>query len=340
MRKSSPAAGDRVDRTAWQGLLWCGALALAGLVPAALSAADPADQVVIKRGYVDGRFGQLHYHRAQPAGYVGGSAPIVLFHQNPKSAVEYRHLLRALGVDRVAIAFDTPGYGESDRPYRPPTMADLAGAMADGLEALGYGGPDNVRVDVFGFHTGAMIATELAVSRPDLVQRVVLSGIALRSTQERQDLLDRLPHEYEFHENGTHVLDSWFRIVIKREPGVSLESAAEIFLQDVHSLGYWWYAYRAVWSYPFAEQLTRIRQPILVLEPHEMLLEDTRRAHRDLISQATYIEMPEVTHPVRVFEIGWASYARELRQWLDHDRSSAAHGESSTTMDGGIQHAN
>ncbi|MBK6598302.1 MAG: hypothetical protein IPG25_10625 [Proteobacteria bacterium] len=78
-------------------------------------AADQSDATV-RRGYVDGRFGQMHYYIVTPAGATPKHAPIVFFHQNPKSGVEYEFLLSDLGRDRVAIAIDTPGYGGSDRP--------------------------------------------------------------------------------------------------------------------------------------------------------------------------------------------------------------------------------
>ena len=61
-------------------------LALVALMPDALGD--------YKRGYVDGPFGQIHYHRAAPAA-AGEKTPIAFFHQNPKSAWEFEYLLKA-----------------------------------------------------------------------------------------------------------------------------------------------------------------------------------------------------------------------------------------------------
>src|SRR5690606_6448284 len=105
-----------VGRAFLSGLL----LSVIALCSFAAQAHDEA--VSYKRGYVDGRFGQMHYHIAQPASGKSKLTPIVFFHQNPKSAYEYELLLKEMGKDRVAIAIDTPGYGESDRPPAPPTM--------------------------------------------------------------------------------------------------------------------------------------------------------------------------------------------------------------------------
>lgn len=294
---------------------WFVLLSLLGLASMA-RAADMAEPP-LRRGYVDGPFGQMHYFIARPAGAGQGRTPVVFFHQNPKSGLEYEFLLRDLARDRVVIAIDTPGYGGSDRPSAPPTMEQLASSMAEALEALGYGKRGGGKVDVFGFHTGAYIAAELALSRPDLVQRVVLSGVAFKSPEERQKLLDALPTDYSFAEDGTRLLNRWHRIVIQREPGVSLQRAQRLFHEDVKALGYWWFAYRAVWNWPVEERLPRLVQPVLIVEPHEMLLEDTRRVHRELLPRAAYVELPEIRAESRVFETGAPLIAREMRRWLD-----------------------
>lgn len=298
-------------------ILMLRAISLASLVYAAETAAADAPEPSLRRGYVEGRFGQMHYFIARPLSGEPTRAPIAFFHQNPKSGLEYEHLLRDLGRDRVVIAIDTPGYGGSDRPPEPPTMEQIAGSMADALEALGYGQRGGGRVDVFGFHTGAYIAAELALQRPDLVQRVVLSGVAYKTPAERLRLLEALPSDYAFPEDGTRLLNRWYRIVIQREPGVTLQRAQRLFHEDVKALGYWWFAYRAVWNWPVEERLPRLEQPVLILEPHEMLLDDTRRAHRDLLPRAAYVELPEIRAESRVFETGAPLFAREMRRWLD-----------------------
>lgn len=291
--------------------------AMASSEPAASAIGDStALEVVYRRGYVDSTFGQVHYHVAMPRGGTTTALPVVLFHQTPKSAWEYEFLLRELGKDRVAIAVDTPGYGESDRPPEPQSIESLAEALATALDAL------SVKLmieqfDVFGFHTGAFLATELALQRPLQVRGVVLSGLAYRSASERAELLNQLPVEFEFPSDASRLMDRWQRMVVDREEGVSKERAMRVFLEDIHSLGYWWYAYVGVWNYPIAEKLVRLKGPVLILQPHEMLLEETRRIHREVIPSADYIELPDVQHPVRVFETGSRSFAHALRAWLD-----------------------
>lgn len=315
-RAAACSADAASARRAFLGGLLFGLIALC-LCAMQASAADVA--VSYKRGYVDGRFGQIHYHIAQPASGKSKLTPIVFFHQNPKSAYEYEFLLREMGKDRVAIAIDTPGYGESDRPPAPPSMEDLAGAMADALDALAYGKGRKKKgqVDVFGFHTGVFMAAELAVQRPDLVRRVVLSGIPYRPKEVRQARLAALPQEFGLPEDGSRTMARWQFIVQGRQEGVSLERATKDFIEDLHSTGYWWYAYNAVWHYPVEERFAALTQPVFIVEPHEMDLEETRKAHRELLPHADYVEIPEITERSRVFDLGWPLYAKELRAWLD-----------------------
>jgi pimeloyl-ACP methyl ester carboxylesterase len=274
-----------------------------------------ADEAIYRKGYVDGPYGQIHYHSARPAAGAGGKTPVVFFHQNPKSGEEYRPVLEVIGRNRPAFAFDTPGYGESDRPPEAPLMADLANAMAMALENLGFGAEGAGKVDVFGFHTGAFIASELAILRPDLVRRVVLSGIAYRPAEERARLLAELPRDATWPEDGTYPMNRWYLIVINRAEGVPLERAARLFLEDMHSLDKSWYAYNAVWNYVPEDRLPRITQPVLVLAPHEILLEESRQAREELLPEAELVELPDVIDDV--FDTGPEAISAALIEWLD-----------------------
>jgi len=273
------------------------------------------EDVLVRRHYVNCRFGQIHMYSVRPAVPKPQKTPLLFFHQNPKSSIEYKPLLLEMGKDRMVLAMDTPGYGGSDRPDEVPNMSAYAGAMADALDSMAYGDKGAGNLDVFGFHTGAFIASELAVSRPDLVRRVVLSGVAYMTHEERAQRFAEIPRDMVIPEDGTMVMRRWHNVVTLRDPSIPIERAAEIFLDDIKSLNKYWYAYNAVWTYPVEERFKLLRQPVLLLQPHEMLLENTRNVKRDLLPDATLIEIPGVTR--NVFETGTAEFAEHLRAWLD-----------------------
>lgn len=285
--------------TAMTALLWC----------ATASAAD----VVAKRGYAEGRFGQIHYHSFAPASGAGRKTPIAFFHQNPRSAVDMEPLTSELGKDRLVLAFDTPGYGLSDRPAAPPDIAGLAGAMADALGNLGFAAKR--KVDVFGFHTGSMIAAELAVTRPDMVRRVVLSGIPYYDDDYIKKRIAMMPQARTTPEDASLVVEQWYNVVNRRTSAMSLERAADIFIDVIRSLDKPWYATSAVLAYRPGERLPKITQPVLIIQPHEMLLEQTRAAHRDLLPKAQFVEIPGVIEDV--FDAAADRYAAAMRPWLD-----------------------
>src|SRR5256886_832494 len=136
----------------------------------------------VRRGYFECRYGQLHVHNSIPPG--GGfeeATPLLCLHDWPGSGRVFAPFLALAGVDRSAYAPDLPGFGESDPPAPAPGIADYAGAIGDFLDSM------HLRhVDVLGHRAGALIATELAVTRPGEIGRVVMASAPLLTEAERQ----------------------------------------------------------------------------------------------------------------------------------------------------------
>lgn len=124
------------------------------------------------RGYVTGRWGQVHYRAS------GENGPaVVLVHESPISSEEYVHALPELGRSVRAVAFDTPGYGLSDPPPGPQEIPDYAAALLEAADALGLGD-----FAVVGTHTGASIAVQMAAQAPPgRVTHAVLSGALVQA---------------------------------------------------------------------------------------------------------------------------------------------------------------
>ncbi|MDX2145822.1 MAG: alpha/beta hydrolase [Rhodospirillaceae bacterium] len=275
-----------------------------------------ADTVSIKRRYVDCRYGQLHLHVAEPAAAKAATRnPILCMHPSPASGRYYLDLLRDLGRDRIAMASDTPGYGESDRPPAPAPMEGYSGAMADALENLGYGDKAGGRkVDLLGYHTGCLIAVDLAIRRPDLIRRLCLVAVPYYGTAERREQLlanlDRAP----YGEEPTKIVEMWDGTVKRRAKGVSLEQSIDQFLERMRPGDKEWWAYEAVFSYDSPARFPLITQPTALLNPHGVLYKETLAA-APMIKGAKLVDLPELTHGV--FQVGTAVIAREARKFLD-----------------------
>ena len=85
---------------------------------------------------------------------------------------------------RRTIIYDHRGVGGSDDPGGPFTTADLAGDAAGLLDALRI-----ERADVLGAFMGGMVAQELALARPERIDRLVLVGTWARPDAKRRLLL-------------------------------------------------------------------------------------------------------------------------------------------------------
>src|SRR5436305_9577629 len=81
-------------------------------------------------------------------------------------------LIDALAAERRVVAVDNVGVGATTG-RTPNTIAAMAHGTIDFLEAMGF-----QRVDLLGFSIGSFVAQEIALIRPDLLQRVVLTSSA------------------------------------------------------------------------------------------------------------------------------------------------------------------
>jgi pimeloyl-ACP methyl ester carboxylesterase len=266
----------------------------------------------ILRGYTTCRYGQLHFLEGSPALGCGRAPTLILLHQNPSASMEYEPLLREMCTDRRVIAFDTPGYGMSDRPAAPLSISGYAAAFADGLDALGLESP----LDVFGFHTGSLLAIELALLRPDRIARVALSGIPMREPEVRAARLLAARSGPAATDDGEALLAQsaalWRYVVTQRSAGMPLERAVAVFAEKNRTLQHGWWAYDGVWSYEYA-RLAQLQQPTLVVQPDDDLLEATRRAAA-LLSNVQFRLLKNL--PRDALELGADEFAIALRDFF------------------------
>jgi pimeloyl-ACP methyl ester carboxylesterase len=246
----------------------------------------------VRRAYADGRFGQLHYRiarpaagatapgpaessQAAPAAAAPGAAarrPLLCLHMSPNSGRIYQRFLAAIGADRLAIAPDTPGFGESDPPPAPPTIEDYAAAMGDLVDALGID-----EFDVMGYHTGSETSVALALARPRQVRRVVMVSAPVFTADELAEFRQHY-RPTELDPEGSHLVRKWKGQLYWAMPGKSIEMVAEDFVDCVRNPRISWWGHYAAFAYELAPNLQHVRQPVLVLNPDDDLHAHTLRA--------------------------------------------------------------
>ena len=264
----------------------------------------------ITRAYTTCRYGHMHYRQA---GQPTAAPTLVLLHQNPSSSWEYEPLIAELGKTRHVIAFDTPGHGMSDAPPAPLSMTDYAAAFTDGLAALGLTGP----LDLYGYHTGSLLAIELALALPAQVRRMALTGIPMYPADVRAKKLAEAVDFPSPDEDGTVLLDLltrlWAYVVKARNLALPLPRAIGHFADKAAILDRFTWAYRGVWSYDY-DRLAQIACPVLLLQPDETLREPALAAAA-LIPTITIREMPQLHRDM--FDLAPEDLARELCDFLD-----------------------
>ena len=207
------------------------------------------------RGYVDTQAGQVHFRASTPADHGGDMAnasPFVLLHQSPLSSRTYEAALPLLGQGAGAYALDTPGHGGSDPAPHGWEVDDYADAFWSVIDGLGLG-----HVRVLGRATGSVFAVAMALQQPERVSALVLHGLPVYTSAEREDRLAGFAPPWTPTDSGDHLRWIWNRI--RGEYPWASADMVTTFAHDYLSSGPdFAVAYRAMWHYDMASALGRL----------------------------------------------------------------------------------
>lgn len=275
----------------------------------ALGLPDPATPR-LRRAYLDGPYGQIHVRIAEPERRGRRQPPLVLLHQTPLSGRMFERIMLHLAVGRRVIAVDTPGYGESDRPIERPSLAQYGNAIVTALTPR-FGS----RFDWLGYHTGAVIAADLAARHPRRTCRAVLISVPLFEPARRAALLAQLAAPAEgYRDDGGHLPPLWTGTAKARPLGQSLDDVARLVAEKQRPGPHREWALRAAMEAELPPILRRIDAPTLVIAPHDGLEGGTAQAAR-MIARARLLTMPEQAYGL--FDAAPAALARPILGFLD-----------------------
>ena len=273
---------------------------------------EPSAKPHFSKDYIDLDWGQIHLLQATPS--LMTQRTLVCFPPNPFSGNYYRHLMASLAIDRRVVALDYPGLGQSDPSTTWGTVGDLAEIMIDAIETARLTDEQHQSIDVCGYHTGAMVAAEVAIRRPDLVRRVILIGVPYFADPAENDAeLQNVMQDRPLPQELGALEGSWRFTIADRHPDVILERAYDNFLESAAA----WRArapvYRALHGYAAADRAVLITQPALVLNPHGGLKTHTR-AYAQLIQDVSLVELPHLSYGV--FDVAPEQIAEIMLQYL------------------------
>jgi pimeloyl-ACP methyl ester carboxylesterase len=268
----------------------------------------------VRRAFVDGRYGQVHLRHNAPA--TASRRPLLLLHSTGFSGRMFAGLLSELARDRLAIAPDAPGYGESDPPPAPTTIAEIARVHGELLDTLGL-----AEVDVLGYHGGTKTAVEIALQRPNQVRRVVLCGTPVAIDDERPR--QRLGFQRsDFSRDGGHLQRRWQWAMPFRRPDVPLICLQKSLAETLRPGPRAWWGGRANYDYRLETKVPALAQPHLVLNPDDDLTSQTRRLQAALGTKGRFRELPEWAH--WRLDTRAPQFAAWLREFLDETGAGPA----------------
>lgn len=211
-----------------------------------------------RRHYTDGPFGQVHFQT------LGTGAPLILLHQAPMTSAQFDNVYAPLAARGFqAIGIDMPGFGMSDPAPGVPTIWDFAQGVPPVLAALGL-----TRAAVLGHHTGALVATEVAVQFPDLVSALIINGPLPLTTEARQHYLDT-GHEWELgfkaQPEAAHMKELYNIREGFAAGSISPARLSNYVVQALIGRGAFWHGHHAAFQYRHDETLLKVTQPALIL---------------------------------------------------------------------------
>lgn len=122
----------------------------------------------------------------------GSGEPLLLVYGSHGNWTHWIRNVEALAQERMVIAVDLPGHGDSVLPV-DETHDAMSAALSSGLALiLQQTGKANVRVDVVGFSFGGAIAANFALRHPELVRRLVLIGVGGIGTPRGKTRIGRI----------------------------------------------------------------------------------------------------------------------------------------------------
>ena len=229
---------------------------------------NPSGAAITRRAYAATRCGQVHYAHA------GEGEALIFLHHSAGWSATWSWMMPELARHRRCLAVDTPGFGMSDPPPEAsPTVADYARCFVSLMDAL-----DIDRASLYGHHTGASIAIEMAAAYPERVAKLMVNGVP-HFEESREELVRKVPRLRNYfsseplREDGAHLSETWHTIS-------DMGKAMGAFSSPLDAQALWLVhqevlakliggrntgaLYDAIWEYDVFGRLGEVRAPTMV----------------------------------------------------------------------------
>lgn len=195
----------------------------------------------------------------QAIGYVeagdGERMPIVFLHGVGSDKSVWRPQIEHLGAERRAVAFDYPGYGDSDPAPEGTTRDDYAAAMLSAMRAL-----DIERAHICGLSLGGVVALAIHAAEPEACASLTLAD-SFAAHPDGQAIYDR---SIAASENMRMLAEARADVLLAQPADPDVRSEVIETMANIDPAAFRIGA-RAVWLADQGIRAHDIRAPVLVL---------------------------------------------------------------------------
>lgn len=248
--------------------------------------------MIIRKGYSDGPEGQVHWRMADPGG-ARSQPDLYCFSPAPFGSIAYANILPHLAQHRRVIAPDYPGQGGSDGGSAHPAIEDYAASMCAVIEDLS-GASD---VYATGFHSGCLVAVEVALRHASDVKRLALVDVPAFDPPTRAKYLPAVGAPFELSADLESLSKAWDMAVTKRSALQPLEQCLALFADTAGNGPRMNATFHAAFTYDVDSKFAGLQTPTTILATKSMLLEPSRRAAQ-LISNCSLVELLDIQRSV------------------------------------------
>lgn len=261
-----------------------------------------ADAPVIRRSFADLPHGQMHYRHA------GQGEVLLLLHGSPGSSRQLVRMIESLVPGLHVIAPDTAGNGDSEPlPLNSLEIADLAQAKLQLLDSLGI-----AHCHVYGTHTGAAIAAELAIAAPGRVRSVMLDGVSDLAGDELEEFLTRYAPTFDADLEGDYLARlfafcraqfsyfPWYRRTPEADRNTAVphpDAVDALVLETLKARTSYRRNYHAAFRWPARERLGLVPCPVLMMASASDPLGETTRALAQFAPGRRFLALPRYDTP-------------------------------------------
>ena len=245
-----------------------------------------------KKGYSNGPDGQLHW-RLYNAQSQTRSPMLLCLHPAPFSGLAFQNIAPHLAKRRQVLAPDYPGYGGSDPCAGTPSIDKYAIAMASLLNEFETAG----KVDLLGFHTGCLVAAEMARQNPQSIGKLCLIDAPAFPADQSAEMAKKFGAPMALSGDINCLEAPWNMGFKSRLETQDKDQAIRLFAEEIRAGREINAAFFAAFTYPWIERMPDVSTPTMVLATQSSLL-DGSRVLANTIPGAELLERLDVTKSV------------------------------------------